>query len=303
MVSSVAPALTWGVLAASFVVGLAAVLRMAGAPVGPDDLSGVIRLPPPVRRAVLALFALAILVFVSDLVRRGVLRGRVPDGLLEPAAEPRRIPPWLRAITQIVSVVNLVVVAYLIWRGAIPLTGLLGLVTGTGSGAGLGPGAEPEMAPPLITWTFGVLALAAGLGALALAVWSALADRRPGRRDDAGGEAPQAPPAPAAVRPLDDPRAEPDARRAIIRCYASFERAAADAGLARQPWLTPVEFMRAALGRLSISRTAVAVLTGLFELARFSHHALGPRERERALEALNEIRSSMEARDGDAGVV
>ena len=32
-------------------------------------------------------------------------------------------------------------------------------------------------APPLVTWTFGVLALVAGAGALALALWVALSDR------------------------------------------------------------------------------------------------------------------------------
>jgi hypothetical protein len=301
MVSSVAPALTWGVLAASFVVGLAAVLRMAGPSAGADDLGGVIRLPAPLRGSVLALFALAILVFVANLVRRGVFRRRAADGPLDPTAEPRRIPPWLRALAQILSVVNLVVVAYLVWRGAIPLTGLLALVAGAGPGAGLGPGAEAELAPPLITWTFGVLALAAGLGALALAIWSALGDGRAARRGEAADEAPDARPAPPPAGPLDDPGVEPDARRAIIRCYASFERAAADAGLARKPWLTPMEFMREALGRLAIPRSATAALTGLFELARFSHHALGPGERDRALGALREIRTSIETENGDAG--
>jgi hypothetical protein len=45
----------------------------------------------------------------------------------------------------------------------------------------------------------------------------------------------------------------------------------------------------------------VPTLTGLFELARFSHHALGPQERDRAVDALHEIRRAMEVRDGDAG--
>jgi hypothetical protein len=61
-----------------------------------------------------------------------------------------------------------------------------------------------------------------------------------------------------------------------------------------------MEFMREALGRLPVPRAAVPVLTGLFERARFSHHALGMPERDRALAALDEIRMSMERRDADA---
>jgi hypothetical protein len=284
------------------VVGLASVVRMAGPVAGGDDPSGVIRLPGPVRASVFALFALAALVFVADLARRGVFRRRRDaDAPLDPEAEPRRIPPWLRAVTQIASLVNLVVIAYLIWRGAIPLSGLIALVTGAGTGAGLEAGSTAETAPPLITWTFGGLALAAGLGALALAIWGALGDRRLGGRDaDAPGDAEEARAA-APEGPPDDPRAEPDARRAIIRCYASFERAAAAAGFARKPWLTPVEFMREAVGRLSVSPAAIPVLTGLFERARFSHHALGPQDRDRALEALDEIRTSIGAGGGDGG--
>jgi hypothetical protein len=58
--------------------------------------------------------------------------------------------------------------------------------------------------------------------------------------------------------------------------------------------------MREVLRGLPMPRAAVPSLTGLFELARFSHHALGPRERDRALDALHEIRTAMDARRDDA---
>jgi hypothetical protein len=48
------------------------------------------------------------------------------------------------------------------------------------------------------------------------------------------------------------------------------------------------------------SAEAVPALTGLFELARFSHHPLGTPERDRALAALDEIRTAIEDRDGNA---
>jgi hypothetical protein len=76
---------------------------------------------------------------------------------------------------------------------------------------------------------------------------------------------------------------------------------AADSGLERRPWLTPTEFMREVLARLSLPRAAVPTLTGLFELARFSHHPLGPSERDRAVDALHEIRRATEPSEGDAG--
>ena len=75
---------------------------------------------------------------------------------------------------------------------------------------------------------------------------------------------------------------------------------AADSGIERKPWHTPMEFMHEALPRLPVPRGAVPTLTGLFELARFSHRPLGPRERDRALDALDEIKAATEAGGADA---
>src|SRR5262249_55468072 len=144
------------------------------------------------------------------------------------------------------------------------------------------------------------LALGAGLGALGLATWVALGPRLAPRHADDG----QVVPTPLAIAVDDsaeDLRAEPDARRAIVRCYARFERAAADSGVERWPWATPTEFMREALRRLAVPGMAVPTLTGLFELARFSQHHLGPTERDQALDALDEIRTAMRTGEGDAG--
>jgi hypothetical protein len=294
----VTPLLAWTGLAASFVIGLAAVVRMTGpTPDGPD-VSGVIRLPRPVTVAIVSLFTLAALVFLTDVLRRGLSRrkeeaeGERPEG-------PTRTPPWLRRLTLILSILNVAVLAYL-WRRAVLDGGFFPRGGGLASGLAL-PGTGPLSAPAVFNWVFAILALAAGLGALGFALWVALGDRLARTRDDGGGE-PPAPPLQAAVEEsLEDLRSEPDPRRAIVRCYARFERTAADSGLERKPWLTPMEFMREALARLPVPRAAVPTLTGLFELARFSHHALGPRERDRALEALHEIRTAIEASDGDGG--
>jgi uncharacterized protein DUF4129 len=298
MVAPVSPLLAWAGLGTGFVIALAAVLRMAGSVPEGDHVTGAIRLPGPVTAAILALFGLALVVFLGDLVRRALSkRNREDDGA--PVEEPTPVPPWLRRVTLLLSLVNVAVLAYL-WRRAVLEGGLFVGTGGLASGLGL-PDMEALTAPALLNWVFGSLAVMAGLGALGLALWSALGDRLAPDREDADPAMPGAPLQTAVEESLDDLRAEGDPRRAIVRCYARFERVAADSGLERRPWLTPTEFMREVLARLSLPRAAVPTLTGLFELARFSHHPLGPPERDRAVDALHEIRSATATSEDDAG--
>ena len=205
----------------------------------------------------------------------------------------------MQALAQILSLVNFLVVAYLLWKNVLPLGHLMSLGQGGGAGSGLARDASPD-APFLVTWTFAVLALVAASGALALALWFISGDRlaRWWEREDDD----PAPPvlAEAVEESLEDLRTEPEARRAIIRCYARFERAAAVSGLERMPWHTPMEFMREVLSRLPAPQGAVRALTGLFELARFSDRALGPGERDRALDALDNIKAAIEEGRRDA---
>ena len=86
----------------------------------------------------------------------------------------------------------------------------------------------------------------------------------------------------AAEESLDDLRHLPDARLAIVRCYDRFERVLATADVRRPPWQTVLEFMRTALKVPRLPDADVRTLTGLFEIARFSRHELGPEHRERA---------------------
>jgi len=296
MVAPVTPLLAWAGLATGFVIALAAALRMAGPVSLADHPSGVIRLPGPVTATILTLFGLALAVFLGDLVRRALSKDP-REGGFAPAEEPTSVPTWLRRLTLFLSLLNIAVLAY-VWRRAVLEGGLLTGPVGLAGGLPL-PGMEALTAPAIFNWVFGALALAAGLGALALALWAALGDRS--LRDDGGATATAAEPLQTAVEEsLDDLRAEGDPRRAIVRCYARFERAAASSGLERRPWLTPAEFMREVLARLPLPRAAVPTLTGLFERARFSDHALGASERDRAVEALREIRGALALREGDA---
>ena len=302
MVSFVAPLLAGVSLAACFVIGLAAAIRMAGPIAGIDHATGVIRLPTEVTATIVSLFALAAVVFVAHVLRRGWSRRHPEEAELEGAFEPLRIPAWLRVVRQFLVFLYFVALAYLLSRSGISLDGIMALAVGAGAAGGsAASGPAAESAPPLVTWSFGILALGAGLGALGLAMWVALGARLVQWRADGDGETMPAPLGTAVDDSAEDLRSDPDARRAIVRCYARFERAAADSGVERKPWSTPMEFMREALRRLPVPRTAVPTLTGLFELARFSQHPLGPTERDQALEALDEIRTAMRVTDGDAG--
>jgi hypothetical protein len=294
MVSSVTPARTWTLLAVGLILGLAGLVRMTGPPGGPDELTGVIRLPPSLTRIIVTLFVLSGILFAIGFFRRLRLPRPVDDEPL--AAEASPTPAWLRTLRQVLSIVNIVVLAYLLWRIGFPLAEL---TQGFGGAGAPVPEGSPGDAPPLVNWTFGILGLVAGVGALALAVSIVFADRLAEWWRGPDPE-PTPPPLAAAVEEsLEDLRGDPDARHAIIRCYARFERAAAECGLARKPWVTPMEFMRETLERLPGPRGAVSMLTRLFELARFSRRELGSADRDRALGALDEIKAAIEERKAD----
>lgn len=92
---------------------------------------------------------------------------------------------------------------------------------------------------------------------------------------------------------LDDLRAEPDLRKAIIAAYARMERALAVAGIPRRPSEAPVEYLQRALTALDASAGAVARLTDLFERAKFSHHDPEPFMRDEAIDALVAVRDEL----------
>ncbi|MFL5947295.1 MAG: DUF4129 domain-containing protein [Gaiellaceae bacterium] len=92
---------------------------------------------------------------------------------------------------------------------------------------------------------------------------------------------------------LDDLRAEPDPRRAVIAAYARLERVLAAHGLPRKPSEAPFEYLTRMLTNLSVSDRAARALTGLFERAKFSQHAVGPEMKEQAIDALETVRDDL----------
>ena len=92
---------------------------------------------------------------------------------------------------------------------------------------------------------------------------------------------------------LDDLRAEPDPRRAVIAAYARLEQALASAGLPRRPAETAEEFVLRILARLEVDHSSARRLTELFETAKFSDHVVGDAMKASAIDALARIRDDL----------
>jgi hypothetical protein len=92
---------------------------------------------------------------------------------------------------------------------------------------------------------------------------------------------------------VDDLRAEPDPRRAVVAAYARLERVLAAHRLPRRPAESPLEYLARMLDGLSVSPEAARRLTGLFERAKFSQHAVGADMKEEAISALETVRDDL----------
>jgi hypothetical protein len=92
---------------------------------------------------------------------------------------------------------------------------------------------------------------------------------------------------------LDDLRAEPDPRRAVIAAYARLERVLAAHELPRRASEAPLEYLSRVLEQLSVAASAVERLTVLFERAKFSQHAVAPEMKHEAIAALEDVRDRL----------
>ena len=94
---------------------------------------------------------------------------------------------------------------------------------------------------------------------------------------------------------VEDLRREADVRRAIEACYARMERTLGRAGLVRGRAEAPLEYLERTSVRFGVARGSLERLTGLFEEAKFSRHALGEPTREEAIDALLALRAEATA--------
>jgi hypothetical protein len=97
----------------------------------------------------------------------------------------------------------------------------------------------------------------------------------------------------ALERTVEDLRAEPDPRRAVIAAYAQMEAALGRAGLPRVPSEAPREYLRRVLPTVGAGAESVERLTGLFERAKFSPHAIDAAMKEEAISALETLRDEL----------
>lgn len=94
---------------------------------------------------------------------------------------------------------------------------------------------------------------------------------------------------------LDDLRAEPDPRKAVIACYSRMERSLASFGLPRHPFEAPDEYLGRVLEELHSGSPSARRLTRLFERAKFSEHAIDASMKEEAIEAVSQLRDELTA--------
>lgn len=163
--------------------------------------------------------------------------------------------------------------------------------SGTGEATPAAPGQEGNAGE--FAWI--PVSITLGLIAVAIAgVWWSGRSRRRARGELGGG--PLADALAAAVdESLDDLRAEPDPRRAVIAAYVRLERVLAGYGLPRKASEAPLEYLGRMLGEFSVSPPAARRLTNLFERAKFSQHAVGPEMKEQAIGALETVRDDLAA--------
>ena len=255
--------------------------------------------------AAVAALSIASLILIAMLLPRPRPRRKKGEEDYQMYHEPQRLPRLLPvALLLLVLLPGAMLGSTIFWLGRTAGSGpsSSSLVAGAlqGRTPTIRPPAAAPSAPasPAATGLIGALALLIGFGSLGFVLWLRFGDRL--ARLPADTSALRAPLAAAVDAGLDELSHEPDPRVAIIRIYQNFERALATAAFPRRPWQTPVEFMRAALGRFALPAAATGALTGVFELARFSAHPVGTPEREIALRSLIVLRGALGKERGRA---
>jgi hypothetical protein len=267
----------------------------------------VVVLPDWIVIATVAALAAASCILLASILPRPRPRRKKGEEPYELYYEPRKVPPIIVMFLLVLALTPPgILAASILWldrNEGMPYgqRGNLLEQPHQASPRRLGQPADTDDRPrrsssAVTTGLLGALAVLAGFGSLGLMLWLRYGGRL--ARQPFDDERSRGPLAAAVDESIEDLRLEPDTRVAIIKCYRRFERALAAAELPRPPWQTPVEFMRAALSQLPLPAAAVASLTELFEIARFSQHTVGPEERENAWQSLVDIREALLRRKG-----
>jgi len=292
----------WRLLFASTMVGLVAVGARGGSAIAS------LRLGRPDPTALLYVLVAAVIVGVTGAwAVASLLRRRQADpghgGGRSPGMTLRRVFPG--AVVAI-ALVGLLSISRMDLAVEPPPTGVerphsggregvpLNFLDDRGSPVRAGEGAQGPTSPvaddrPM---QVGVALLVLLVGGAALAWWWV------GRRRRAATEALAAEiDAEAArstvLRTIEAMLSDPDPKTAIIGAYARLLEGLAAWGVPRRSYEGPVEHLRRALARLPVRPGPIRRLVGLFEVARFSTHALTVDHRDDALEALRQVAADL----------
>ena len=96
---------------------------------------------------------------------------------------------------------------------------------------------------------------------------------------------------------LDDLRAEPDPRRAVIAAYARLERTLGAFGLPRRAAEAPDEYLHRIFVDLEVNSRFARRLTQLFARAKFSQHSVDQAMKGEAIQLLETIRTGLREAD------
>jgi hypothetical protein len=165
--------------------------------------------------------------------------------------------------------------------------------TATGKGAGKHARGSQAKAKPQPQIRLGPFIAVLGAGGIAFAAF-VIAERRRRRRlpkDWAVAEVLSD----VLDETLDDLRAEPDPRRAVIAAYVRMERSLAAHGIPRRRFEAPHEYLHRVLSEVSGGRLAATRLTTLFERARFSPHEVDESMKASAIEAIESLQADLAA--------
>ncbi|MBS0222538.1 MAG: DUF4129 domain-containing protein [Proteobacteria bacterium] len=268
----------------------------------------LVELPGWVLMLLVTLLGCATLFILFLIAPRPRRRRKKEEEPLELYVEPVKMTPGTILLLFLLVLAPLAGGISLLWYGLSVYPHASVGETTRASGETASPIAEaPTVGAPLRSavhspWVSGILqtlVLAAALTAVGIVIWLYIGVRPFGR-----GRVPlplvYSALATAVDDSLEDIRREPDARRAIVRCYRRFEIALATADIRRAPWETVVEFMETALEHPRLPKNKVQDLIHLLEIARFSLHEVGDGERKMAWEALLSIRAALRGEGTDA---
>ena len=153
---------------------------------------------------------------------------------------------------------------------------------------------DPRRHEPEFQW---VPVLVLGLAAAGTAAYVVVRERRGRQRPGVDDEAFAQELGAFVDDALDDLRAEPDPRRAVIAAYARMERTLAQRGTPRAEAEAPLEYLdrasRTLRGRYPAARRLLFELTHLFERAKFSAEQVDAAMKDDAIETLIRLRDEL----------